>query len=203
MFLHRTKKVVLASGNSGKIHEFQKMLKSVHFKVIPQNDLHIPEIAEVGHSFVENALLKARNASRYSEMPAIADDSGLIVDALDGKPGLHSARYAGEHASAEENTAKLLQSLKDVHEEKRTARFHCAIVYLHSAYDPHPIICQGTWEGKILFIPRGKNGFGYDPIFYVPTHHCSAAELTIEDKNHLSHRAKAFRELLNQLKQKK
>lgn len=200
MFLHRTQKVVLATGNNGKVQELQHLLKSVHFKIIPQAELHIPEIEEIGHSFVENALLKARNASQYSDLPAIADDSGLLVDALHDKPGLHSARYAGPHATAEENIEKLLHELKDVPEEKRTAHFHCAIVYMQHSFDPAPIICQGRWEGRILFIPRGPDGFGYDPVFFIPALGRSAAELTIEEKNKLSHRGKALGELLERLK---
>ena len=175
------------------------MLSGVHITVRPQLEFQVSEIEETGLSFVENALLKARNAARVTNLPAIADDSGIQVDALGGAPGIHSARYAGVNASDSDNLAKLLSALKAVPETQRAARFQCTMVYLRHATDPMPIICHGTWEGRILFKPRGHNGFGYDPVFYVPTHQCSAAELPPEVKNQLSHRGQALRQLVASL----
>lgn len=164
-----------------------------------QSEFDVPEIEETGQSFIENAIMKARNASRHSDLPAFADDSGLEVDALGGRPGVHSARYAGPGASDEANVLKLLEELKDVPDGQRTARFHCVIAFLRGAGDPHPLIFEGTWEGWILHSPSGRNGFGYDPVFHVPTHHCSAAELDADVKNRLSHRYQAMTKLVNAL----
>lgn len=193
---HQGERIVLASNNKGKVREFNQLLAEQHIEVVPQADFGIPDADETGLSFVENALLKARNAARHSGLPAIADDSGIEVDALNGAPGIYSARYAGEGASDEANLRKLLEALKEVPETERSARFQCLMVYMRHAEDPTPIICQGTWEGRILSQPRGANGFGYDPVFYVPTHDRSSAELDAETKNSLSHRGKALRELL-------
>lgn len=191
-----TRRVVLASNNKGKVREFSALLAGLDFAVVPQAEFGTPEIEETGLTFVENAILKARNAASHANLPAIADDSGIEVDALDGAPGIYSARYAGKGASDEQNLQKLLTDLRDVPEGKRTARFQALVVYLRHALDPTPIICQGTWEGRILFAPRGANGFGYDPVFFVPTHNCSSAELPPEVKNQLSHRGQALRKLV-------
>ncbi|MCK5480759.1 MAG: XTP/dITP diphosphatase [Gammaproteobacteria bacterium] len=190
------KEIVLASSNQGKVREINQLLAGLDLHVQPQTDHGVPDIEETGLTFVENALLKARNAAQHTGLPAIADDSGIEVDALNGEPGIYSARYAGKGASDQANLEKLLTELGDLPEEKRTARFQCLMVYMRHANDPTPIICQGTWEGRILFKPRGENGFGYDPVFYVPTHDCSSAELPADVKNSLSHRGQALRKLL-------
>jgi XTP/dITP diphosphohydrolase len=196
---HQGERIVLASNNKGKVREINQLLAQQQIEVMPQADFGIPEAEETGLTFVENAILKARNAARHSGLPAIADDSGIEVDALNGAPGIYSARYAGVGASDEENLLKLLEALEKVPETARTARYQCVLVYMRHAEDPSPIICQSAWEGHILFESRGANGFGYDPIFYVPTHQCSSAELAPEVKNELSHRGKALRQLLAQL----
>jgi XTP/dITP diphosphohydrolase len=190
------KQIVLATGNSGKVREINELLAGHDVEVIPQSAFQVPEAEETGLTFVENALIKARNAARHAGSPAIADDSGLEVDALWGAPGIHSSRFAGADASDRDNVEKLLAALADVAEERRTARFQCVMVYLRHPRDPTPLICQGTWEGRVLFAPRGSNGFGYDPVFYVPGHECSAAELPPEVKNRLSHRGQALRKLI-------
>ena len=174
------------------------MLSRKKIALISQSELEVTEVEETGLNFVENALIKARHACMETGLPAIADDSGLEVDALDGEPGIYSARYAsvsGPTADAE-NNVKLLQELEQVPEQDRTARFQCVIAYLIHYKDPMPLICQGTWEGRILFSERGSNGFGYDPLFYVPTHGCTSAQLDAEIKNSLSHRGQALRKLL-------
>jgi XTP/dITP diphosphohydrolase len=173
-------------------------------QVVPQTEFGVPDIEETGLTFVENAILKARNAAQHTGLPAIADDSGLEVDALEGAPGIYSARYSGADSSGEgatdrRNLEKLLIDLKDVPEAERTARFQCLMVYMDHGTDPTPIICQGTWEGRILFEPVGENGFGYDPVFFVPSEGCSAAQLPAEVKNRLSHRGQALQELLQAL----
>lgn len=190
-------RIVLASGNKGKLKELNSILDSEAMELIPQSVFNVTEVAETGLSFVENALIKARNACFKTGLPSIADDSGLEVDALEGAPGIYSARYAeitGPKADAE-NNIKLLQELKDVPQLERTARFQCVIVYLRHAKDPMPLVSQGSWEGQILFAEEGRNGFGYDPLFYVPTHSCSSAELDPHIKNNLSHRRKALNQL--------
>ena len=188
-----TKHIVLASSNPGKVREINQMLAGLDLSVVPQSDFKVIDAEETGLTFIENALLKARNATRHTGLPAIADDSGIEVDYLNGAPGIYSARYAGKNASDEQNLRKLLDDLVGIPEAERTARFQCLMVYLRHEFDPTPIICQGTWEGRILFEPRGSNGFGYDPIFFVPTHNCSSAELPPEVKNKLSHRGQALR----------
>ena len=193
-------KVVLASGNVGKVREFNQLLGDQHIEVVPQSSFGVPEAEETGLTFVENAILKARNAARHTGLPALADDSGIEVDALNGAPGIYSARYAGAGASDEANLRKLLEALEDVPDAKRGARFQCVIAYLRHAEDPTPLICQGTWEGRILTAPRGANGFGYDPVFFVPDEDASAAELPAEIKNRLSHRGQALRRLLEALR---
>jgi XTP/dITP diphosphohydrolase len=192
---HRGETIVLASNNAGKVREINQLLEGARIRVVPQGDFGVPEAEETGLTFVENAILKARNAAQCSGLPAIADDSGIEVDALHGAPGIHSARYAGAGASDADNLVKLLHALESIPEPERGARFQCVLVYLRHAADPTPLICQGTWEGRILEAPRGENGFGYDPIFYVPTQGCSSAELDPAVKNGLSHRGQALRRL--------
>ncbi len=189
------KTLVLASGNPGKLREFAQILQSFDFEVIPQSQFNVPDVPETGLSFVENALIKARNAAQHTGLPAMSDDSGIEVDALKGAPGIYSARFAGENANDDENNRLLLEKLKGIPEAKRTARYHCVIVYMQNATDPMPLICQGSWEGRILHEPRGEHGFGYDPFFYVPTHNCASAELPPDVKNQLSHRGQALRAL--------
>lgn len=191
-----TRRVVLASSNPGKVREINALLAGLHLTAVPQSDFSVVDVEETALTFVENALLKARNATRHTGLPAIADDSGLEVDALHGAPGIYSARYAGAGASDARNVEKLLADLRAVPEPRRTARFVCLMVYLRHELDPTPIICQGSWEGRILFEPRGRGGFGYDPVFFVPTHNCSSAELPPEVKNELSHRGQALRALV-------
>lgn len=190
--------VVLASGNQGKLIELQTILAVKNVELVPQSQFNVSEVAETGLSFVENALIKARHACVETGLPSLADDSGIEVDALQGEPGIYSARYAGVSGSSAdaENNAKLLVELEQVAEPERTARFQCVIVFLRHEKDPMPLICQGTWEGRILFEENGDNGFGYDPLFYVPTHQCASAELDSEVKNSLSHRGQALRQLL-------
>jgi len=190
------KEIILASSNPGKVREINQLLAGLDMHIQPQTDFGVPDIEETGLTFVENAILKARNAAQHTGRPAIADDSGIEVDALNGAPGIYSARYAGIGASDQANLEKLLTELGDLPEEKRTARFQCLMVYMRHANDPTPLICQGSWEGRILFKPQGENGFGYDPVFYVPTHDCSSAELAADVKNSLSHRGQALRKLL-------
>jgi len=192
-------KIVLASNNRGKVKEFNEILGSHDISVIPQAELDVSEIEETGLSFVENAILKARHASGVTGLPAIADDSGIEVDALHGEPGIYSARYAGADSSDTDNLQKLLDELNGVPDSLRSARFQCLMVYMRHAKDPTPLICQGSWEGRILHAPSGGNGFGYDPVFYVAKHDCSAAELSPESKNALSHRGQALQALLSHL----
>lgn len=185
-------KIVIASGNKGKIREFQHIFTDFHIEVIPQTQFNVSNVAETGLTFVENAILKARHAAQQTQLPALADDSGIEVDALQGVPGLYSARFAGENASDEQNNTLLLEKLRDIPESQRTARFQCIIVFMRHALDATPLICQGTWEGYILTQARGENGFGYDPLFFVPTHQCSSAQLAPEVKNQISHRGQAL-----------
>ncbi len=189
--------MVLASGNLGKIREIQAILQND--KILPQSQFNVAEPEETGSTFVENAIIKARNAALHCQLPAIADDSGIVVDALQGAPGVISARYAGVGASDQANLDKLQLEMRDVADEQRTARFICVMVYLRHALDPTPIIAQGVWEGRILRQAVGENGFGYDPIFWVEQYQCSSAQLAPELKNALSHRGKALRELKQQL----
>jgi XTP/dITP diphosphohydrolase len=193
------KKIILASNNKGKIREFNAMLEGV-YTVVSMSDMNVEEVPEIGLTFVENALIKARNASEQSGLPALADDSGIVVDALNGEPGIYSARYAGNHGDDEANTQKLLEEMQAVPDGERTGRFWCAIVFVEHANDPTPIIIQRGWEGEILREKVGENGFGYDPIFHVPTHDCASAELSPEIKNAISHRGKALAALLKELK---
>lgn len=195
-----TQTVVLASGNPGKVREISGLLAKPDYHIVPQTDFGVPDAHETGLTFVENAILKARNAARHAGLPAIADDSGLEVDALDGAPGVHSARYAGADASDAANVDKLLAALRDVPETGRAARFQCVMVYLRSPEDPTPLIAQGTWEGRIAAAPRGSNGFGYDPVFVVSGRACTSAELAPAEKNRLSHRGQALRALVEKLR---
>ena len=196
-------KIVLASGNTGKLKEFSVLLSELDMDIIPQSDFNVSEAEETGLTFVENALIKARNACLHTNLPAIADDSGIEVDALNGEPGIYSARYSGRGTTNQQNLEALLNTLKDTPESRRTARYQCVIVYLRHATDPTPIICQASWEGKILLTPVGKGGFGYDSIFWVKESNCSAAELTLHQKYTVSHRGKAIRQLLGHLQSHK
>lgn len=188
------RRIVLATGNAGKLKEIREIFSGVDVGIVAQSDFDTPEAIEDGLSFVENAIIKARNAAAHTGLAALSDDSGIEVDALNGEPGIHSARYAGDDES---NIQRLLRELEGVPEEKRTARFQCVMVYLRHANDPVPVIAQGAWEGTILMSPQGQGGFGYDPVFYVPELDCSAAELSAADKNRLSHRGKALGQMLD------
>lgn len=195
-------KIVFASSNPGKIRELQNMLEEYHLTIIPQNELNVSDIEETGLSFVENAILKARNACLVTGLPALADDSGLEVPALKGAPGIYSARYAGPNATSQDNIQKLMRELEHVPDNLRSAAFHCVLVYLTHAEDPTPLICQGTWPGVILRTPRGEKGFGYDPVFFDPNLKYSAAELPQELKNKVSHRGQALRLLMEHMPEK-
>jgi len=190
-------KFVVASSNRGKLAEFRDLLDGYEF--VTQGELGVADIEETGLTFVENALLKARHAARATGLPALADDSGLCVDALDGAPGLYSARYAGTHGNAQANIAKLLEALRDVPRERRTAHFVAVIVLLRHAEDPQPIIAEGRWSGLILDAPRGDGGFGYDPVFLDPENNLAAAEFEPAIKNRLSHRGRALAVLRQKL----
>lgn len=197
------KKIVLASGNAGKVREINKLFAGSGIEVVPQSEFKVPDVPETGTTFVENAIIKARHAAECTGLPAISDDSGIEVDALDARPGVYSARYAGEGASDEDNNKLMLKELEGVAEAERTARYQCLIVFMRSHTDPVPIITQGSWEGRILEAPQGDGGFGYDPIFYVPTHHCSGGELPLDVKNTMSHRAIALNAMLEEFKKHK
>lgn len=186
------RKIVLATANPGKLRELQAVLAGLDFEIVPQSAFGVPEAEETGLTFIENALLKARNAAFYTGLPALADDSGLAVDALGGVPGIYSARYAGAGAGDRANIGKLLAELDGVPAERRTARFVCVLALLHHPADPTPLICQGSWEGTILTEPRGEGGFGYDPIFFVPGEQRTVAELEPAVKNQISHRGQAL-----------
>lgn len=188
-------RIVLATGNPGKVHEFSELLADLPIEIVPQSNLRVPEAEETGLTFVENAILKARNAAAHTQLPALADDSGIEVDALLGQPGVRSARYAGPDARSDDNLAKLLRELQGIPESQRSARFRCVLVLLRHSADPAPLICMGAWAGRILESPVGAGGFGYDPVFWVPERDCSAAQLSSTDKNRISHRAKAMASL--------
>ena len=192
-------RIVLASNNAGKVREINEMLAGHTVRVVSQSAFNVPEVAETGLTFIENALLKARNAARHTGLPAIADDSGIELDALGGRPGIYSARYAGTGASDADNLKTLIDDVRKLPEDKRQCRFVCLMVYLRHAEDPIPLIAEGIWEGIAVTTPSGNNGFGYDPVFYVPTHLCTSAELAPEIKNKLSHRGQALRSLVAQL----
>jgi len=193
-------KILIATHNSNKVSEIRSIMGNLSIQIISANELNIPDVEETGKTFVENAILKARHAANLSKLPTIADDSGLCVDALMGAPGIYSARYAGEGASNEKRLEKLLAELKEVPKDKRGARFCCCAVFMRHAEDPLPLITQGFLEGQILFEPQGQNGFGYDPLLYLPSRQCSVAELEPGVKNQMSHRANAFIALIKQLK---
>ncbi len=191
--------IVLASGNAGKLREIAQLLEGLNLEILPQSEFNVPEVEETGLTFVDNAILKARNAAHYTGLPAIADDSGIAVDVLRGRPGIYSARFAGIGASDEENLEKLIRMVTPFPDEERTARFICSMVYIRHEEDHVPVIAEGVWEGQLLIDPKGQNGFGYDPIFYVSSQQCTSAELPPEIKNKLSHRGQALRKLLEQL----
>ena len=193
------KKLVLASSNPGKLRELSALLKDSDYRIIPQADFNVPEVAETGTTFVENAIIKARHAAQYTGCPAVADDSGIVVDALNGEPGVYSARFAGNNASDDANNALLVEKLRSIPEAKRSARYQAVIVYMRNATDPSPIICEGSWEGRIVLEAKGSGGFGYDPYFYLPDYGCTSAELSAEEKNRISHRGQALRLLLERL----
>lgn len=195
-------KIVFASSNPGKIRELQAMLQQFDLAVVPQTELGVSDVPETGLTFVENAIIKARHACEVTGLPALADDSGLEVAALQGAPGIYSARYAGEKALAGDNIKKLLAELAPVPVENRAACFHCVLVFLQHAADPTPLICHGVWHGSILLAPQGVHGFGYDPVFLDSTEKCSAAELPLDIKNKISHRAQALQLLMQQLPEK-
>lgn len=193
-------KWVLATGNKGKVKEMSELLNSFSIEVLPQSQFNVPDVPETGTTFVENAIIKARHAAKLTGLPAIADDSGLEVDFLNGQPGIYSARYAGENATDQDNIDKLLNKLEGINPEQRKARFQCVLVYMRHALDPTPIICQGTWEGSITEHQDGTNGFGYDPIFWVESEQVTSAQLSKQRKSELSHRGKALTQLVSLLK---
>jgi XTP/dITP diphosphohydrolase len=194
-----TRNLVLASGNPGKLVELSVMLEPLGWNVMRQSDWNISEAVEDGLSFVENALIKARHASKLTGLPALGDDSGLVVDVLNGAPGIYSARFAGDGADDHSNILKLLHELLDVAESARQAHFYCAMVLVRHAQDPAPLLATGKWDGRILENPVGKGGFGYDPVFWVPGEQCSSAELSAITKNRISHRGQALTALIGQL----
>ncbi len=187
--------IVIASGNAGKLKEFASLLEGADIRVLSQADLGIEGAEETGLTFIENAILKARHAAAESGKAALADDSGLAVDALQGAPGIYSARYSGPEATDQSNIVALLDALKDVPSEQRQAQFHCVLVFVRHAQDPTPLVCHGVWEGLIAQQPSGNGGFGYDPVFWIPDLNCTAADLTREQKSEISHRGKALRQL--------
>jgi XTP/dITP diphosphohydrolase len=193
------KKLVVASSNPGKLRELSQLFDGLNYQLYPQSEFGVVEVPETGTTFVENAIIKARNAAKHTGFAAIADDSGIEVDALNGEPGVYSARFAGADASDEANNALLMEKLRSVPEQQRSARYRAVIVYMRNAADPSPIICEGSWEGSIILEPRGAGGFGYDPCFYLADQGCTSAELSPELKNELSHRGQALRELLEKL----
>ncbi len=197
------REIVVASANPGKLREFSQLFSGRHIRVLPQSEFAVPAVAETGTSFAENALLKARHGARHARRPVIADDSGIEVDALNGDPGIYSARYAGEGATDAENLALLLRNIALAGARRPAARFRCVIAYVRDANDPEPLVAQGIWEGYIVDKPAGNNGFGYDPVFHVPGHGCTSAELPPAVKNSISHRGKALRNLVELMKEAK
>ncbi len=198
-------KIVLATGNKGKVNELASLLAENQIEIVPQSNFNVPEVAETGTTFVENAIIKARHAAKITGLPAIADDSGLEVDALNGAPGVYSARYAsdivGEQVTDNDNTNKLLSALENTPDEQRTARFHCVLVYMKHENDPTPIICHGIWQGSISREKQGEQGFGYDPVFWQKDLQLSSAQLPRDIKNRLSHRGQALAQLVKKLAQ--
>ncbi|EKO3957902.1 XTP/dITP diphosphatase [Vibrio fluvialis] len=197
------KKIVLATGNQGKVREMADLLADFGFDVVAQSEFNVSEVAETGTTFIENAIIKARHAAKETGLPAIADDSGLEVDYLGGAPGVYSARYAGEDASDQQNLEKLLDAMKDVPEAQRSARFHCVLVLMRHENDPTPLVCHGKWEGRILTQAHGSNGFGYDPIFFVPEENCASAQLEPMRKKQMSHRGQALKKLFQAIEEQK
>ncbi|HAY45570.1 MAG TPA: non-canonical purine NTP pyrophosphatase, RdgB/HAM1 family [Gammaproteobacteria bacterium] len=195
----KKKKLVLATGNAGKVQEMDSVLADLGFEVISQRDLNVEDAIEDGLSFVENSLIKSRHASRITGLPAVADDSGISVDALNGAPGIYSARYAGDSCDDQANNDLLLENMRNVAETDRGTQFVCVLSYVRHAEDPMPLIAQGVWHGSLLFEERGTEGFGYDPLFWVPTHKLASAELEPNVKRQISHRAKALELLCQQL----
>jgi XTP/dITP diphosphohydrolase len=193
------KKLVIASANASKLRELSQLFAGLDYQLYPQTDFDVPEIAETGTTFVENAIIKARHAALHTGLAALADDSGIEVDALNGAPGVYSARFSGCNATDEANNALLVEKLRPVPEQQRSARYRAVIVYMRNTADPSPVICEGSWEGFILLEPRGTGGFGYDPYFYLPEQGCTSAELSAKLKNKLSHRGQALRQLLDKL----
>lgn len=191
--------LVLASGNAGKLREFNNLLSGLGFTVKPQSEFDVPEAIEDGLTFVENAIIKARNACKHTGLPSLADDSGIEVDALQGAPGIYSARFAGPNVNDEANNQKLLNDLKGIAPDQRTARYQCVLAYMRHEKDPTPIICQASWEGIILEAPQGDGGFGYDPLFWLPEYQIASAQLPKDEKNRVSHRGKAMQLLLEAL----
>ena len=193
------KRLVLASGNPGKLKELSVLLADLGYELHAQSEFDVPEVAETGTTFVENAIIKARHAAALTGLPALADDSGIEVDALDGAPGVYSARFSGSGASDADNNALLVEKLSDIDSRQRSARYRAVIVLMRHAADPSPIICEGSWEGIIQLEPAGDGGFGYDPYFFLPDRGCTSAQLSAAEKNRLSHRGKALAELKRKL----
>lgn len=194
-------KIVLASGNRKKVAELTQLLAQFQLQVIPQTDLNVEDVPETGTTFVENAIIKARHAAEVTGLPAIADDSGIEVDYLDGQPGIYSARFSGKHGDDQANNDLLLEKLQGVPSEERSARYQCVLVFMKHAKDPTPLICQGSWEGNIMTEEVGDGGFGYDPLFWCEEHQSSAAQLQPEQKAAISHRGKALNELMLKLRE--
>ncbi len=192
-------KIVLASGNKGKLREFAELFAPLDIEVVPQSEFNVPEAEETGLTFVENAIIKARNACEHTGLPAIADDSGIEVDYLLGAPGIYSARFAGDNASDQDNLNALLSALTGVPDRERNARYQCLLVLMRHSKDPTPLICQADWQGRILNAPMGDGGFGYDPIFWVPELQCSAAELSAKQKHAISHRGRAIQKFIKEI----
>lgn len=197
--MSQRRQLVLATSNQGKLEEIKALLSGINLEILPQSEFAVPDAEETGLSFVENAIIKARHAAECTGLSAIADDSGIVVNALGGRPGIYSARFAGKNATDKENLQKLIEEIKPLAEHERVASFVCIMVYLAHQDDPIPVITQGIWDGILVTEPRGKNGFGYDPVFFLESHNCTSAELPPEIKNQLSHRGKAIRKLLKKL----
>jgi XTP/dITP diphosphohydrolase len=195
-------KIILASNNVGKLCEFKDLFSEINISITPQSEFNVEDAVEDGLSFVENAIIKARHAAKVTKHAAIADDSGVEIDALNGEPGINSARFSGTHGDDQGHNQLVLKKMSGIAYEQRSARFQCVLAYMRHENDPTPLVCQASWEGFILDDARGEDGFGYDPLFYVPEHNCSSAQLPKELKNKISHRAKALRILLAALTEK-
>jgi XTP/dITP diphosphohydrolase len=195
-------KIILASNNVGKLCEFKDLFSEINISITPQSEFNVEDAVEDGLSFVENAIIKARHAAKVTKHAAIADDSGVEIDALNGEPGIYSARFSGTHGDDQGHNQLVLKKMSGIAYEQRSARFQCVLAYMRHENDPTPLVCQASWEGFILEDARGEDGFGYDPLFYVPEHNCSSAQLPKELKNKISHRAKALQILLAALTEK-